>query len=144
MRSIGFLVAVIATIVMLSSAVCAEEAKPDALLTMKQTSLALVLGYTWGNGTLTYADKSYPVEVAGFSLLSIGLAFAEATGEVYNLKKLEDFNGTYMAASVEGTLGAGAGATTMRNQNGVVIKFFTSTEGLNLKISPEGIQLNLK
>jgi hypothetical protein len=34
MRSTGFLVAVIATLVMLSSAVCAEEAKPDALLTM--------------------------------------------------------------------------------------------------------------
>jgi hypothetical protein len=144
MRGAGFLVAVIATIVMLSSAVCAEEAKPDATLAVKQTSLALVLGYTWGNGTLTYADKTYPVSVAGFSVLAIGLAFAEATGEVYNLKKLEDFNGTYIAGSVEGTLGAGAGATTMRNQNGVVIKFFTSTEGLNLKISPEGIQLNLK
>jgi hypothetical protein len=49
-----------------------------------------------------------------------------------------------MAASAEGTLGAGAGATTMRNQNGVVIKLFTTTEGLNLKVSPEGLRLTIK
>ena len=144
MRSAGFFVAVIATIVILSPAVRADDAKPDAMLKVKQTSLALVLGYTWGNGTLTYADKTYPVEIAGFSVLALGLAFAEANGEVYHLKKIEDFNGTYMAAGIEGTLGGGAGATIMRNQNGVVIRLFTSTEGLNLKIAPEGVQLNLK
>jgi hypothetical protein len=39
---------------------------------------------------------------------------------------------------------AGAGATTMRNQNGVVIQLFTTTQGLNLKLAPEGIRLNFK
>jgi len=144
MRGARFFAAVIAIGAILSSTVHAEDSKPDATLQLKQTSLAFILGYTWGSGTLQYKDKSYPVDVGGFSVLSLGIATAEATGEVYNLTKVEDFNGTYFAAAIEGTIGAGAGAATMKNQNGVVIKLFTSTGGLNVKVSPEGVQLNIK
>jgi len=144
MRGTRACIAVLVTVLMLASVVEAEEEKPDAILQLSQSSLALVLGYTWGSGSLAYADKTYRVEVDGFSVLAIGFVKAEATGEVFNLKKVEDFNGTYMAASIEGTVVAGAGATTMQNQNGVVIKLFTTTEGLNVKVSPEGVRLNLK
>ena len=103
MRRAGFCLVVIATIVIRSSPLYAEEPKPDAMLSLTQTSVALFFGYTWGTGVLTYGDKTYPVEMDGFSVLSLGFAQAEATGEVFNLKKLEDFNGTYMAGSVKGT-----------------------------------------
>jgi hypothetical protein len=129
----------------LTSGVFAEDdAKPDATLELTQTSVALVIGYTWGSGTLAFQNKSYPVEIDGLSFMALGVARAKASAEVFNLKKLDDFNGTYMAGSVEGTLGAGAGATAMRNQNGVVIQLFTTTEGLNLKVSPEGLRLTIK
>jgi hypothetical protein len=144
MRSLGLCVAVIATILALSSGVFAEDAKPDATLELTQTSVALVIGYTWGGGTLTFQGKSYPVEIDGLSFLALGVARAKASAEVYNLKTLEDFPGTYMAGSIEGTAVAGAGATTMRNQNGVVVHLFTTTEGLNLKLAPEGIRLYFK
>ena len=124
MRRLGILVAVIATILTLSSGVFAQDAKPDATLELTQTSVAIVFGYTWGGGTLAFQNKSYPVEIDGFSFMALGVTQAKVSAEVFNLKKLEDFNGTYMAASVEGTLGAGAGATTMRNQNGVVIQLY--------------------
>jgi hypothetical protein len=106
--------------------------------------VALVLGYTWGGGTLTFQGKTYPVEITGLSFLAIGIVQAKASGEIYNLKAAEDFPGTYVAGSIEGTAVAGAGATTMRNQNGVVIHLFTTTEGLNLKLAPEGIRLFFK
>lgn len=144
MRGRGLCVAVIATILALSSSVFAEDAKPDAILELTQTSVALLIGYTWGSGTLTFQGKTYPVEIGGLSLLALGVVQAKASGEVYNLKAAEDFNGTYMAGSIEGTAVAGAGATTMRNQNGVVIHLFTTTEGLNIKLSPEGIRLYFK
>jgi hypothetical protein len=137
-------VAVIATILALSSSVYAEDAKPAAILELTQTSVALLIGYTWGSGTLTFQGKTYPVEIDGLSLLALGVVQAKASGEVYNLKAAEDFNGTYVAGSIEGTAVAGAGATTMRNQNGVVIHLFTTTEGLNLKLAPEGIRLYFK
>ena len=144
MRGRGLCVAVIATILALSSPVLAEDEKPVATLELTQTSVALVLGYTWGGGTLTFQGKTYPVEITGLSFLAIGIVQAKASGEIYNLKAAEDFPGTYMAGSIEGTAVAGAGATTMRNQNGVVVHLFTTTEGLNLKLSPEGLRLNVK
>lgn len=144
MRGTGLCGAAIAAILTLSSLAFAEDRKPEATLELTQTSVALVIGYTWGGGTLTFQDKKHPVAVDGVSILALGLAQASATGEVFNLKTLEDFNGTYVAASIEGTLGAGAGATTMRNQNGVVIQLFTSTQGLNLKLAPEGVRLSIK
>lgn len=144
MRGPGLCVAVIATILALSSGVFAEDAKPDATLELTQTSVALVIGYTWGSGTLTFQDRKHPVLVDGFSILALGLSQAAATGEVFNLAKLEDLSGPFMAASIEATFGAGGGATTMRNQNGVVIHLFTSTQGLNVKVAPEGVRFNLK
>ena len=144
MRKSGLCVVVVATILTLSSGVFAEDAKPDATLELTQTSVALVIGYTWGSGTLTFDGKGYAVEVDGLSFLAIGVAEAKASAEVFNLKSLADFSGTYVAGSIEGTAVTGAGATTMRNQNGVVIQLFTTTQGLNLKLAPEGIRFNLK
>ena len=144
MRGTGFCGVVLATLLMLSSPASAEDRKPDATLELTLDSVAVVIGYTWGGGTLTYQDKKHGVAVDGFSVLALGVAHATVSGEVFNLGKLEDFDGTYMAASAELTLGAGAGATAMRNQNGVVIQLFTSTQGLNVKLSPEGLNLSIK
>ncbi|HUO62157.1 MAG TPA: hypothetical protein VMT97_00535, partial [Terriglobales bacterium] len=116
MRGLALCGAVMATILALSSGAFAEDAPPDATLQLTQTSVALVIGYTWGGGTLTYQDKSYPVGIDGLSFLALGFAQAKVSAEVFNLKTLDDFNGTYMAGSIEGTAGAGAGATIMRNQ----------------------------
>ena len=144
MRGLGLSVAMMTATLTLSSGVFAEDAKPDATLDLTQDSVALVVGYTWGGGTLTFQGESHPVAVDGVSVLALGIVRAKATGEVFNLKRIEDFNGTYTAGSIEGTLVSGAGATTMRNQNGVVIHLFTTTEGLNVKLAPEGVKLSLK
>lgn len=144
MRGTRFCGAVIAAIVALSAPALAGDRKPDATLDLTMGSAAIVLGYTWGSGTLTFQDRKHPVLVDGFSILALGLSQAAATGEVFNLAKLEDLSGPFMAASIEATFGAGGGATTMRNQNGVVIHLFTSTEGLNVKVAPEGVRFNLK
>lgn len=84
------------------------------------------------------------MEVTGLSIVDVGVTKVTAFGKIYNMKKLEDFNGSYTAATAEGTLGAGAGAATMKNQNGVVIDLYTTTRGLNLKLAPSGISLKIK
>jgi len=122
----------------------AQDKEPDAYLELSEGSVAIGIGYSWGDGTLTYQGKKYPVEVKGLSVIDVGVTKATAFGKVYGLKKLEDFNGNYTAATAEGTLGGGAGATTMKNQRGVVIDLFTTTKGLNLKLAPSGISLKLK
>ncbi len=144
MRGLRLCGTAIVMILALSAPVFAQTEKPDATLELTQVSAAIFFGYTWGGGTLTFQDKAYPVDINAFSIFALGFAQAKVSAEVFNLKKLDDFNGTYLAGSVEGTLGAGAGATTMRNQNGVVIQLFTTTEGLNLKVAPEGVRLYIK
>jgi hypothetical protein len=145
MKRFAFIAVVILSLFLcLPGLAAAQDKEPDAYLELSEGSVAIGIGYSWGDGTLTYQGKKYPVEVKGLSVIDVGITKVSAFGKVYGLKKLEDFNGTYSAATVEGTLGGGAGATTMKNQNGVVIDLFTTTKGLNLKLAPSGISLKLK
>ena len=76
----------------------------NATLTLSDGSVAAGIGFRWGSGTLAYAGKTYPVKVEGLSVGEVGVTRATAKGEVSNLTKLEDFNGSYTAAGVEGTV----------------------------------------
>jgi hypothetical protein len=122
----------------------AADKKPDATLKLSQGQFAVGIGYSWGEGVLTYQGKEYRFKVDGLSVIDVGISRAEASGSVYNLKKLEDFNGTYTAASAEATAGGGAGAVAMKNQNGVEINLVATTQGVNLKLSVSGVKYRLK
>jgi hypothetical protein len=121
----------------------AQDKKPDATLKLSEGSIGVGIGYSWGKGTLSYKGKTYPVKIEGLSVGEVGVKKAEAVGKVYNLKKLEDFDGNYTAGAASGTLGGGAGATAMKNQNGVVIEMTSTTKGANLKLAAEGIKLSV-
>jgi hypothetical protein len=120
------------------------EVKPDATIELKQGQVAISIGYSWGEGTLTYKKKKYPFKVNGLSVVDIGITKATAKGVVYNLKKLEDFEGNYTTVTAEGTIGGGAGATNMNNQNGVTINLISTTKGVNLKLATSGLEVMLK
>jgi hypothetical protein len=128
----------------LSGLAVAQDKQPDATIELSQGQVAVGIGWSWGEGVLTYKGQKYPVKVDGLSVIDIGITKAEAAGKIYGLQKLEDFDGIYTAATAEGTLGGGAGATTMKNQNGVVINLVTKTQGINLKLAPSGVKLTIK
>ena len=102
------------------------------------------VGWSWGKGTLSYTGKTYPFKVEGLSVGDVGIQRATATGDVYDLKKIEDFDGNYTAAGAGATVGGGAGITAMKNQNGVVIQLKSTTQGANLKLAAEGIKLTVQ
>src|SRR5947207_9390239 len=106
-----------------------EHAKPDATLRLKGGSVAAGIGFSWGSGTLTYQGKEYPVSVNGLSLGKVGISGSSASGEVYHLKKIEDFNGHYNAGSTGLTIAGGASATAMKNQNDVRVVITSTTRG---------------
>ena len=108
----------------------AEEGHPDAIIKLRGNSFALGFGFSWGNGTLTYRGKDYPVEMQGFSLVDIGGSRIDAVGRVYNLKNLSDFNGNYTGVDAGLTLAGGGIAAALRNQNGVNVVFVSTTRGL--------------
>src|SRR5262249_56073594 len=88
----------IGSLVVVVGLTLAQEKQPDATLRLTTGSVALGIGYTWGNGVLTYQGKEYPFSIDGLSVVDVGISQASASGSVYNLKKLEDFNATYPAA----------------------------------------------
>ena len=136
---------VLAMVLVLSGlALAADEKKPDATLKLSEGQVAVGIGWSWGKGVLTYKGKDYPFKVEGLSVGDVGVTKADAVGKVYNLKKMSDFNGTYTSAAAQGTLGGGAGVSTMKNQNGVVINLESTTQGVNVKLAGEGVKFTLE
>ena len=122
----------------------AEEQKPDATVRLSGGSVAAGLGVTWGGGTLTYKGKDYPISVTGISAGDVGITKLEASGKVYNLTKLDDFDGNYTAAAAGATLAGGGSAVAMKNQNGVSVHLVATTQGVKLMLGGGGVEMKIK
>lgn len=122
----------------------AEEQKPSGAVAIETMSVAIGIGVSWGDGTLTYQDREHRFSVAGLSVGDVGVSKARARGEVFHLKRLEDFPGTYMAVEAGAVVGGGAGAVTMRNQNGVVMQLTGTGQGIQFTLAAKGIDIKLR
>ncbi len=136
--------AAIASLCLASVFAFAAGEKPDATIQLETGSFAVGIGFSWGDGHLNYQGKSYPVSVSGLSVGDVGITSATAAGEVYHLKKLEDFNGTYTAFQAGLALGGGVGASAMKNENGVVIKLIKTSQGFKVALAAAGVKLQIK
>jgi hypothetical protein len=127
-----------------SSAPVADNAKPDATVTLKGGSVAAGIGYTWGHGDLNYRSSPHEFSIKGVSIVDVGAANFTAAGQVYNLKKLSDFSGNYVAAGAGITIAGGGTATYLKNEHGVVIKLVATDVGLKFTLSADGVHVSLK
>jgi hypothetical protein len=113
-------------------------------VTLESKSIAVGVGVSWGDGVLEYRGKKYPFTVNGLSVVDLGVSKVTARGEVKNLKKLEDFNGNYVAAGAGAAVGGGAGAAALKNQNGVELALTATTQGIKLSLPVAGVDIKLK
>ena len=143
-RTLTGLVVAGSLVSLLTGLALAQAKKPDATLSLTEGTVGVGIGFSWGKGTLTYKDKTYPVKVEGLSVGDVGIQRATATGNIYGLKKIEDFDGNFAAAGAGATVGGGVGVTVRKNQNGVVIELKSTTQGANLKLAAEGIKLSVQ
>ena len=137
-------VALAAMVALLAGPALADDKKPDATLRLSEGTVAAGIGWTWGHGELNYRGKTHKFKVDGLSVAEVGVTKAEATGTVYNLKSIDDFEGVYAAAAAEGTAGKGAGVSSLRNAKGVVINLKSETKGANIKVAGEGLKLKIE
>ena len=107
-------------------------------------SVAVGIGYSWGDGTLTYQGRNYPFTIRGLSIVDVGASKIEADGTVEHLNKVEDFEGNFTAITAGATIAGGASATVMQNQHGVVMHVTTSTTGLQFQLAPSGVTVAFK
>jgi hypothetical protein len=118
--------------------------KADGTVKLTEGSVAAGLGWSWGHGTLNYKGKAHKFKVEGLSVGEVGVTKAEATGNVFTLKSVEDFSGIYRAGGVGGTAVKGSEATVLQNEKGVVIELKSATKGASLKLALEGLKLTLE
>lgn len=121
-----------------------EDRKPDATVKLSEGSVAVGIGWSWGHGTLSYKGKTYKFKVEGLSVGEVGVTKAEATGNVYDLKNLEDFDGIYAVASAGIAVQEGKGATAVINPKKVQIVLTSTTKGASLKVAAEGLKVKLE
>ena len=113
-------------------------------VTLESKSVAVGIGVSWGDGVLEYQGKKYPFTVNGLSVLDLGISKVTARGDVAKLKKVEDFSGNYVAAGAGVTVGGGASAFALKNQNGVEMTLTATTQGVKLALATGGLDIKLK
>lgn len=122
----------------------AAPGRPTGTITISAKGAAVGVGYTWGDGILSYGGHKYPFSVGGITIADVGFSRVSGRGRVYNLHRLQDFSGTYAAATGEATVGNGIGGQVLQNANGVQIRVDQVTRGARLQGSADGIKLTLK
>jgi len=122
----------------------ADEKTPDATIRLSAGSVAAGVGVSWGSGTLSYKGKDYPISVKGLSVGDVGATKIEASGKVYNLKSIDDFNGNYTAVGAGLTAAGGGGAAAMKNQNGVTVELVATTQGVKFALGGGGVEMKIK
>ena len=122
-----------------------ENATPSGTVTGSVTTIGFLVSARWGKGVLTLDNGDQRrFHVVGAKALETGAAANDFEGEVYNLKNVDDFEGTYYGASTNinlGTLGKGEGI--VNNARCVVIKYRMT--GIGLKVSgpaPGGVEVS--
>jgi len=125
--------------------VAAQE--PDGTVKITRKSVSEAVGLSWGDGVLTYKGKDYFFTFRASGLLrevDPSITAAELSGQVFNLKKLEDFNGNYRIVKATGSVGSGGKLATIKNQNGVVLNVVATTGGHKFTLGAEGMTIELK
>ena len=73
----------------------------------------------------------------------VGASEASASGQVFNLKQLADFDGNYVAVSAGVTAAGGGVAAVMKNRSGVTISVKGTTRGAQIVIGGSGVDNQL-
>jgi len=118
--------------------------KPSGTVSINETQFALIIGGSTGGGVLTYQGNQYPFKLSGMSLgANVGVSKLSASGEVYDLSDISKFSGTFTKLESSITLGGGVGGTVLRNENGVIMRLSSTSQGLQLNLSASGVTVKL-
>jgi opacity protein-like surface antigen len=123
----------------------AGAAEPSATVQISQVQVAFLVSGNVGGGTLTFQGKKHDFSLGGIGYGGFGAQKIEARGEVYNLKRLEDFEGPY----AQGRIGAVAGDAQVEggiwlyNPAGVEIRLSSTREGYALSLGGDAVFIKL-
>ncbi len=118
------------------------QARPPRVV-MEIGQGGFILSASGGKGTLTFNGRRYPFKVGALGVGGFGVSKVTATGEVHNLRRIEDFPGTYFQARAGYAVGEGKGVQWLENSHGVVLKLRSTTKGVALELGADGLVLEM-
>ena len=142
---IGFLLA--ASLLLPSNVAPAPAQAPDGTLKITTRKVSPGIGLSWGDGVLTYKGQDYPFifEAKGlFRNIDASITAAELSGQVFNLKRVALFNGSYRNIEADSSDTGGGSRATMKNLNGVVIRLVSTVEGRKFILGRDGMKIQIK
>jgi hypothetical protein len=148
-------VALLAMSAVLAGSACSSSVKvgpdavagltPDGTVDMNEVQVAYIGNAGGGNGTLYYRGSSYPFTVGGLGVGGIGASTIDAEGEVYKLRDVSQFAGSYAQASYGFVVGtASRGDLWMQNGSGVIMHLKAKRTGLMLSLGGDAVVINMR
>jgi hypothetical protein len=131
---IGYLVLAV-TLLTSGLALAADAKQPVGKVSIEEEQLALFVGGSRGTGSLDFEGRKYPFRLEGVSTgANIGISKMTAVGDVYDMKTVSQFPGTYTKLDASVALGGGVGGLRLKNENGVIMTLHARTQGLDLNL----------
>ena len=120
------------------------DQKPSGTVYIRQVQIAWIGSGNLGGGTLQYNGRSWPFTIGGLGIGGFGISQITATGEVYNLKDIAQFQGAYGQARAGFAIGTvSAGELWLQNPNGVVLHLKAERVGLALSLGADAIYVRM-
>jgi len=126
-----------------------QDPNPDASIEIEQVRVGvLAVGASVGGGRLHFRGEEHRFSVRGLEFGSLGVSTLSARGEVFGLRRLEDFAGRYTEQvvprrQVEGSV-SGPETRWLRNAAGVELRLRTERAGGQLRFSEAGVTIELR
>src|SRR5262245_44555365 len=117
---------------------------PDGTVDMQEVQAAYIGSGAAGTGVLAFRGKEHKFQVGGVGIGGIGLSTVDAAGEVYNLRDLAQFPGTYGQARYGFAIGtSSAGDLWMQNETGVILHLKAKRTGLILSLGGDAVVISM-
>ncbi len=121
-----------------------EGKSPDAFVDMHEVQAAYIGSGAGGGGTLYFDGRKYTFGLGSAGIGGIGLSTVEASGDVYNLRSVEQFPGTYGQARYGFAIGTESGGDLwLQNEQGVILHLKAKREGLMLTLGGDAVVITM-
>jgi hypothetical protein len=124
----------------------AQEKTASGTIVIDEYQIMWVVGGDIGGGTLKFRGRPYKFKMDGVKLGGFGAHQVKLTGDVYDLDKVEDFEGVYGEAEVGYTVvDADKGDFWLENEHGVKLRLKSpESKGVALDLGVEGVDIRLE
>ncbi len=118
----------------------AADPNPDATVEIEETRIGIgPLSGTIGGGRLRFRGEEFRFSVRGLAAGGVGVSSVQAQGEVFSLRRVDDFAGDYAQVASDDFADETGRLTvlSLRNEKGVRLRLRATRSGIVLSV-PDG------